>query len=63
MVKGLQKQYNDLPLPEGARLADMLQHLNIDRELFAFSDGKRLEANTILDDGMEINIISPSTGG
>jgi hypothetical protein len=63
MVKGLQRQYDDLPLNEGARLTDLLMLLHIKRELLAFSDGKRLEADAILCGGMEITLISPSAGG
>ena len=63
MVKGLQKQYDGLPLAEGARLTDLLELLNIKRELIAFSGGKRLAADEPLSDGMEITLISPSAGG
>ena len=63
MVKGLQKQYVDLPFPDGARVSDLLNFLQIKRELFVFSDGKRLEINAPLSDGMEITIFSPAAGG
>jgi|GEM_PF-3267165 len=63
MVKGLHRQYDDLPLPEGARLHDLLRLLDIKRELFAFADGKRLTADEILTAGMEITLISPAAGG
>lgn len=63
LIKGLQKQYHDLPLPDEARLADLLRYLHIERELFAIADGKRIDMDAQLSDGMEISIISPSTGG
>ncbi|MCL2496934.1 MAG: hypothetical protein FWF04_05915 [Clostridiales bacterium] len=63
MVKGLQKQYDDIPLPDGARLADLLRLLDIKRDLFALAEGKRLDAEALLYDGMEITLVSPSAGG
>jgi len=63
LVKGLQRHYVDLPLAGGARLSDLLRLLNIERELLAFGDGKRLTADELLCDGMEITLISPSAGG
>ena len=63
MVRGLQRQYADLSLPYGARLTDLLNILHIERELFAFSDGKRLNMDSLLSDGMEITIFSPASGG
>jgi hypothetical protein len=40
-----------------------LNLLGIERELLAFSEGQRLYADTALEDGMEITLISPSAGG
>ena len=63
MVKGLQRQYDDLPLDEGARLDDLLSRLGVRRELLAFVDGQRLEADMPLSEGMNITLISPASGG
>ncbi|MCL1976426.1 MAG: hypothetical protein FWG61_09740 [Firmicutes bacterium] len=63
MIKGLHKQYDALPLETNARLNDVFLKLHIKKELMAFADGKRLSADTLLYDGMDITIISPAMGG
>ncbi|MCL1905936.1 MAG: hypothetical protein FWG06_02890 [Clostridiales bacterium] len=63
MVKGLQRRYDDLPLEEGARLAELLFKIGIKHKLLAFADGKRIEECMPLTEGMEITLVSPAAGG
>ena len=63
LLKGLQRQYDDLPLEDDAKLIDLFNHLNIKKELLVVADRERLSMDAPLYDGMQITIISPSAGG
>ena len=62
-VKGLQRQYDNLQLADGAKLSDLFESLALKQELLAISEGRRLLPDALLWDGMEITIVSPSVGG